>query len=297
MLKSFKEIMKKAESGKPRPLAVADAAGAAVIEALHEAAKLNIIKPFLVGDPEKIKPIVEKIGLKNYELVEAKEPGEIAKKSIQLIHDGKCEMLMKGKLSTPILLKAVLDKKTGLRKGKLLSHVAVTEAPNYPKLMLFTDGGMNIRPDLMQKIEILKNAAWVANGLGIETPKAAALAAIEVVNDDMPETIDAALLAKMSDRGQLGNIIVDGPIAIDVVLSKDAAAAKKMQSPLTEDADIFLLPDIASGNISVKSLIYLAGATVGGIVVGATVPIVLLSRADSAAIKLASIALAAALDV
>lgn len=297
MLRSFEEIFAKAKDSETRKLAVADAAGKAVIEALKDAVDMGIIHPVLVGDPDKIKPIVEEVGLDKYDIVEAKDPKDIGAKTVELVRNGDAQMLMKGKLSTPILLKAVLDKQNGLRKGKLLSHVAVVENPNYPKLMLWTDGGMVIRPDIHQKIDLLNNAAWVANGLGIDTPKAVALCAIETINQDMPETVDGALLTKMSERHQLGNIEVEGPLAIDVVLSKDAAAAKKIDTPMSEDTDIFLVPDVATGNIAIKSLIYLADVTVGGIVVGATAPIVLLSRSDTKKQKLASIALAAALDI
>ncbi len=296
MLKSFKEIMEKATSRKTRRLAVADAAGGSVIEALKEAQEKDIIVPVLVGDPDKIKPIAEEKGLTGYELIPAHTPEEIGAKTVELVREGKADMIMKGKLSTPVLMKAILDKEKGLRKGKLLSHVAVTEVKNYPKLMLFTDGGINIRPDIKEKTDILMNAAWLANGLGIERPKVAVLCAIEVVNEKMPETLDAAMLTKMSERGQLGNVYVEGPIATDVVLSEAAKKAKGIETELTLDADIFLLPDIASGNIAVKSLLYLADATVGGLVVGATCPIVLLSRSDTAEIKMASIALAAAID-
>ena len=296
MLKSFKEIMDKASSQETKKLAVADASGKSVIEALKAAVDKNIIFPILVGDPDKIEPIVKEVGLTKYELVEAKSPKEIGAKTVELVRQGKADMIMKGKLSTPVLMKAILDKENGLRKGKLLSHVAVAELKNYPKLMLFTDGGINITPDIKQKVDILKNAAWLANGLGFERPKAAILTAIETINENMPETVDAAMLTKMSERGQLGNIHVEGPIAMDVVLSETAKKAKGIDTELTLDTDIFLTPNIASGNIAVKALIYLADALVAGLVVGAKCPIVLLSRSDTAEIKLASIALAAALD-
>lgn len=291
MFKSFSEVLESAKKSQKVNLAVADAGGDAVIEALAEAEKMGIIKPFLIGDPKKIEPSVRKFGLVDYEIVVAKTPTEIAEKTVSLAREGKCSMLMKGKLSTPILLKAVLDKEKGLRSGNLLSHVAVVEVDGYPKLMLVSDGGMNIRPDLEAKIQILMNALIVAKRLGIEKPKAVGLAAIETVNTDMPETIDSAILTKMSERGQLGEIEFDGPLAIDVVLSSQAAKDKDISTNMSESADIFLVPDIASGNIFVKSLIYLAKAKVGGVIVGAKAPIVLLSRSDTSQLKLYSIAL------
>ena len=291
MLTSFAQIIEQAKNSRKRNLAVADASGDAVVEALVEAEKMEIIKPFLVGNPDKIEPLAKKYNLTDYEIIPAKEPVEIAEKTVELGRTGKCDMIMKGKLSTPILLKAVLDKEKGLRSGKLLSHIAVMEVEKYPKLIIMTDGGMNIRPDVKQKSQILMNAGIVAEKFGMEKPKAVGLAAIEVVNPDMPETTDAAMLTKMSQRHQLGNIIFEGPLAIDVVLSKDAAKAKHIETDMPEDTDIFLVPDIASGNIFAKALIYLADAKIGGIVMGAKLPIVLLSRSDTAETKLNSIAL------
>jgi len=291
MIKSFAEIIEQAKGARKRNLAVADAAGDAVVEALAEAENMGIIKPYLVGDPEKIEPLAEKYKLSDYQIVPAAEPGEIAQKTVELAASGECDMIMKGKLSTPILLRAVLDKQYGLRTGKLLSHIAVMEVANYPKLIIMSDGGMNIRPDVNQKAQIVMNAAVVAKKFGIEKPKAVGLAAIEIVNPDMPETEEYAMLTKMSERHQLGDVIFEGPLAMDVVLSRDAAKAKKIDTVMSEDADIFLVPDIASGNIFAKALIYLANAKIGGIVMGAKIPIVLLSRSDTAETKLNSIAL------
>ncbi|MGB2989457.1 MAG: phosphate acyltransferase, partial [Candidatus Zixiibacteriota bacterium] len=203
------------------------------------------------------------------------------------------EILMKGKVDTSTLLKAVLDKESGLRTGAFLSHVAVVEVSSYPKFMLVTDGGMNIRPDIRQKVEIIENAVEVAKRLRVERPKVACLAAVELVNPDMQETVDAAGLVKMAERGDIKDVVIDGPIAFDAAINLEAARTKGIVSPVAGDTDIFLVPDIASGNIFVKSLIYLAGAKVGGLVVGGGAPIVLLSRSDSAQTKLYSMALGA----
>ncbi len=290
-MKSFDEIIAAAKNSTRRNLAVADAAGASVIEALAEAENIGLIRPVLVGDGAKIEPLAKQFALNEYDIVQAVTPAEIASATVKLAAEGKCDMIMKGKLPTPTLLKAVLDKESGLRGGGLLSHVAVMEVAGYPKLMLVTDGGMNIAPDVNQKAQILANAAVVAKKLGIDKPKAAGLAAIETVGTDMPETIDYALLSKMSDRHQLGELSFEGPLAIDVVLSKNAAKAKGIETEMSEDTDIFLVPGIAAGNIFCKGLLYLAGAKVGGIIVGAKLPIVLLSRSDDAQTKLYSIAL------
>jgi len=291
MLTNFVDILEKAKSSRKRNLAVADAAGDSVIEALTEAEKMGIIKPYLVGIPKKIEPLVEKYRLDDYEIIEAHTPEEIAEKTIELGRSGQCDMLMKGKLSTPVLLKAVLDKEKGLRTGNLFSHVAVMEVAKYPKLILMTDGGMNIRPDFEQKRQIIANAEIVAKKLGCEKPKAVGLAAIEKVNPDMPETTDAVKLTGLSKQKKLGDVIFEGPLAMDVVLSKSAAQAKGIETKMAENTDIFLVPDVASGNIFAKALIYLADAKIGGIVMGAKLPFVLLSRSDTAEIKLYSIAL------
>ena len=176
-----------------------------------------------------------------------------------------------------------------------MSHLAVVEARGYGKLMLFTDGGMVIRPNLAQKVDILKNAISVAKRLGIQVPKVAVLASVETVHPEIPETVDAAELVRMNREGQFPSTVVDGPVAMDIAVSRKAAEMKGVDSPVSGDADIFLVPDVASGNISVKALVYLAGAQVGGVVLGAKVPIVLLSRSDSAQTKLHSIALGALL--
>jgi phosphate butyryltransferase len=291
MFKNFGQIKEKTIGLKKR-LVVADAAGKEVIKALSKATLRGMIEPILVGDENKIAPILGEVGLSGIKIVHETDPVAIASKSVELVRSGEGEMLMKGKLSTPILMKAVLDKKNGLRKGKLLSHVAAMEVKGYPKLMLITDGGIVIDPDLAQKVSILNNAAQLAYALGIETPKVACLAAIEKISEKQPETLHAAQLVKMAERGQLEPMTVEGPIAMDVILSEEAAKAKGIESQMTRDADIVLVPNVPTGNAMVKALIYLAGANIGGIVLGAACPIVLLSRADTAQIKLCSIATA-----
>ena len=292
MLTSFEQVLNKArEVNVPGKVAVADAASAETLKALAKAE--DIVFPILIGDKEKILPLIEKAELSRYEMIDEKEPGKIAALSVSLVRDKEAELLMKGKLSTGSLMKAVLDKENGIRTGKLLSHIAVVESPAYHKLMLFTDGGLNIRPTLDEKISILKNAVSYARCLGIETPKVCGLAVVETVNPKMEETMDAALISRMAERGQLGNVIFDGPLAMDIALSKRAAEIKGVKSPVAGDVDIFLAHDIVVINACVKALIYLSNVKTGGVILGAKSPIVLLSRSDSADTKLNSIALAA----
>lgn len=291
-VKSFEEILNQTQNKHLR-IAIADPAGEEVIEAVEYAAEQGIIEPVFVGKNEKIKPFTSGKKLKGAEIVEADSVDEICTKSVELARNGICSLIMKGKVPTPNLLKAVLDPEKGIRKGKLLSHIAVMEIQTYHKLTIHTDAGMNIQPDINKKVEIIKNAVWFAKKIGIEHPNIAVLAAIETINEDMPETIEAAMLSKMAERGEFGDVTLDGPVAFDLAISKESARKKGIITPIAGETDIFIYPNISSGNITLKSLIYLANAKVGGVVVGAKVPIVLLSRADTPKEKLASIALGA----
>ncbi len=294
---NFDQLISSVKSKKRKKLAIASAEGEEIIQAVKQATDEGIISAVLIGDQTKIEELCRKakLALSEVEIVNIPDSKLTGKVAVQMVKEGKAEMLMKGKVDTSSLLKAVLDKEAGLRSGGLLSHVAVVEVKEYSKLMFVTDGGMNIKPDIKQKAEIIKNAVEVARKLGVEKPKVACLSTVELVNPDMPETIDAAGLVKMAERGDIKNVIVDGPIAFDVAINADSARMKGIVSLIAGETDIFLMPDIASGNILVKSLIYLAGAKVGGVVVGGGVPIVLLSRSDSAETKLYSIALGSAI--
>jgi len=296
MIRSFKELLGSIKSKDKKTLAIAGAESEEIIEAVKIATEEEIISPVLIGNPEKIETLCRKsnLDLKTVEILGEKEPQKCASLAVELVRQKKADMLMKGKVDTPTLLRAVLDKDKGLKGGRLFSHVAVVEVERYEKLMLWTDGGINIAPDVMKKIEILKNAIETAKKLEIEKPKAACLAAVELVNPEMPETIDASIISKMAERGEIKDVIVDGPVAFDVAIDSKSARTKGIISPVAGEADIFLCPNISSCNIMVKGLIYLAGAKVGGIVVGGGAPIVLLSRSDSAEIKLLSMALGAA---
>jgi phosphate butyryltransferase len=290
-MKTYDELVNYIKGQSQRTVAVADASDIEIMLALKEAHSLGLAKSIIVGNGTDIEKAAKEADFSDFELVAESSPLLIAQKSVELVRSGRASMLMKGKVPTPLLLHAVLDQDKGLRTGRLLSHFVLAELEKYPKLLAMTDCGMNIRPTLTQKVDILINAAGFMRKLGRKTPKVAVLAAIELVNQDMPETIDAATLVKMSERDQLGDVYVDGPVAIDIVLSKRAAKIKKIESQLPEDADILLFPDIASGNICAKALIYLAGSRLGGIILGAAAPIILLSRSDTREEKLASITL------
>lgn len=296
MIRNFKELLDQVKNKGKKVLAIAGAEGEEIIEAAKIATDQKIISPILIGDQAKIETLCKKLNfdLRSLEILEEKEPRRSASLAVELVKQKKADMLMKGKVDTPTLLRAVLDREKGLKGGKLLSHVAVVEVERYSRLMLVTDGGINIAPDVMKKIEILKNAVEVAKKLGTEKPKAACLAAVELVNPDMPETIDASIISKMAERGEIKDVVVDGPVAFDVAIDLKSAQTKGIISPVSGETDIFLCPNITSCNILVKGLIYLAAAKVGGVIVGGGAPIVLLSRSDSAEIKFLSIALGAA---
>ena len=276
-----------------RKIVVAGAGGPAVMEAVKNAKNQGIMQPILVGDAEEIKSAAKNVGLnlEDIEIYDKKGDREAADASVNLIHDQTADGLLKGKVSSATLLKAVLHRKEDLSEGSLLSHVAIMEVPTYHKLLAVTDGGMVIQPTLEQKVGILKNSIRLMRKLGIAKPKVAVMAAIEEVNSGMPETEHAAALVKMAEKEDFGEVIVEGPLAIDLAFSPEAARIKNFESRVSGDPDILLMPDIACGNIFSKGLFYLAKGKPAGIVMGATKPIILLSRADDAETKFNSIAL------
>ena len=286
VIKNFVALFEEAKKKGLKRIAIAYPHDDASIEAASLAEKEGLGFPIFIGDKDSLGKLT-KIG----KIVDAKDRADAVRKACILVREGKADILMKGHTSTSIFLKGVLDREIGLTSGRTLSHVAVLESPYYHKLLLFTDGGINIKPDLRTKIDILINAINFATSLGITCPKIAILSAAETVNPDMQETIDAACLAKMGDRGQLGNCIIDGPLALDLAVSEQACRAKGIESKVGGDADILLAPDIASSNISAKCLHWLGDAKIGGIILGAQKPCVMLSRADTKEEKLNSIAL------
>jgi len=300
MIRSFQEIKEKiSKDPQMKKISIAKAESESVIRAIMEVENLHIAKGIFVGDSEKIKAIAKEIDYKIDPdfIIHETDDLKIAQKSVQLINDGKADVLMKGQISTPVLMKAVLNKENGLRTGEVLSHVAIADTPAYDKLLVFSDGGINILPDFETKKSILRSLISMNHALGNDKPKIGALCAIEKVNPKMPETVEAAELQKLSEAGEFGEAIVEGPIAMDVALSAKAALKKGLDSKVAGDIDSFLVPNITTGNSLIKILMKLADAKVGGIVVGAKVPIILLSRSDSANEKLNSISLAILLSI
>jgi len=293
MIKDFNQLLDIAKTKKKMKLSVAAAQDGEVLLAVESARKMGLIDAILVGDAAKIKEIAGacSIDLSNYEIEDVKSTEDAAMTAVMLVSEGKADFLMKGLLSTAEILRAVLNKEKGLRGGNLLSHVMVYSVPTYHKLLFLTDGGMVTYPDLQQKVQIVKNAVQVAKALGVSPINVAPLCAVEVVNPDMQATLDAAALAKMNQRGQIRDCVIDGPLALDNAISTEAAKHKGVSSPIAGEADILLVPNIESGNILGKSLTYFANAKSAGIVMGAKCPIVLVSRADTHESKLYSIAL------
>lgn len=295
MLKSLDAILAAAQAkGGSKTIAVAVAQDPEVMAAIKSAYNSGIGTAILVGDAVGIEQAAQEadFDLTGVKIIDEPDFVLAARKSVALVKSGEAQMLMKGLINTADILRAVLDKEVGLRTGRILSHVAIMEPQGYGRLLLMTDGGMIIKPDLKQKAQMIENAVEVAHTLGVELPKVAVVTAFEQVNPDMPATIDAALLAKMADRGQIKNCIVDGPIALDGAVSAAAAAHKGMQSKVAGQADILLVPVIEVGNAIYKTLVYLGQGRVAGIIAGAAAPIILTSRSDSPEAKLFSIATA-----
>lgn len=293
MVKNFAELKDKALNSGRMVLSVAAAADEAVIAAVEEARKIGIIDAYLVGDKDKIVSIAVEMGvdINNYEVIDEKDVGTAARTAVKLVHDGQADFVMKGILGTSDLLRAVLDEEIGLRGNNLLSHVMVYNIPTYHKLLMVTDGGMVINPTLEEKAGIIRNAVEVGRALDIDPLKVAALCAVETVNPKMQATIDAKELAEMSSRGEIEGAIVEGPLAFDLAISKEAAEHKGVTGEVIGDADCLLVPYIEVGNGIGKCLAYFGGAQCAGIVMGATKPIVLVSRADPPEDKFNSILL------
>ncbi|HHX27441.1 MAG TPA: phosphate butyryltransferase [Firmicutes bacterium] len=265
--------------------------------ALAEAESEGFALPFLMGDPDKIERAIESSGarLQNPVIVEAQGPLESARAGTRLVREGTCRILMKGKIGTGSLMKAVLDREEGLRTGRILSHVACLEVPGYDRFIFVTDGGVVLRPDLPKKAEIVSNAIDVARLMGVETPRVAVLAPSEVPNPDSEASVHAVELARMSREGRFPGAFVEGPMALDAAVSPEAASIKGMTGQVPGRADVLVAPDVVSGNSIAKSMQYFARAVMGGVIVGAAAPVVVISRADTAQVKLNSIAMARAL--
>jgi phosphotransacetylase len=290
----YEQVLVRCRGIDPIPTAVAHPCESTALIAALEAAQKGLITPILVGPAAKIEEVAKKSGitLGDTKIVDAPHSHASAAKAVELVRQGQAELLMKGSLHTDELLSAVVAKETGLRTGRRISHVFIMDIPTYHKVLIVTDAAINIAPTLEDKVHIVQNAIDLAISLGVSTPKVAILAAVETVTSKMPATIDAAALCKMAERGQITGGLLDGPLAFDNAISREAARVKNIQSKVAGDPDILLVPDLEAGNMLAKQLSFLANADSAGLVLGARVPIILTSRADSVRSKIASVAVA-----
>src|SRR5262245_44033233 len=290
----YEAILERCKGVSPVPTAVAYPCEASALTGAVEAAEKKLTKPILVGPAAKIAEIAKTAGvsLAGIEIVDVPEAHAAAERAVALVREGKAEVLMKGSLHTDELLSAVVSREKGLRSGRRISHAFLMAVPTYHKVLIVTDAAINIAPVLEDKVDICQNAIDLAISLGRDKPKVAVLAAVETVNSKMPATLDAAALCKMADRGQIKGGVVDGPLAFDNAISKDAAKTKGIDSDVAGDPDILLAPDLEAANILAKQLSFLANADSAGLVLGARVPIILTSRADSVRSRIASCAVA-----
>ena len=295
MSKNFNDLLSMLKEVPTKKVAVAVAQDEPVLEAVKEANEKGIANAVLVGDKEKIQEIAKKIDmdLTKFEIMDVKDSKKATLEAVKLVSSGNADMLMKGLIDTATFLRSVLNKEVGLRTGKVMSHVSVFEIEGWDRLFFLTDVAFNTYPELKEKVAIINNAVTVAHACGIEKPKVGVICPVEVVNTNMPSTVDAALLAKMSDRGQFKGCTVDGPFALDNAISLEAAHHKGVKGEVAGQADILMLPNIETGNVMYKTLTYFAPAKNGCLLVGTSAPAILTSRADSFETKVNSIALAA----
>ena len=296
MIKSFEQLIGNLKNIKETKIVgVVCAHDKHTLEAVIKAEKEGLINSILFGNKDEIKTILANLGYnkKDEDIIETFTDSEAAEKSVEFVRKGKLDFLMKGKLQTADMLRAVVNKEKGLRTGKIISHLAFNELPTYHKLIVVTDGGMMMYPDVHQKKQILENGVEILRAMGIETPKVAVLAAVEKVNPKMPETIDAAELKRLNEIGEIKNCIVEGPISYDLTMNRESAIIKGYESPVAGDADLLIVPDITVGNILGKALVYSARSKMAGIIVGAKVPIVLTSRGATSEEKYLSLVLCA----
>ncbi len=292
-IRTFAGLLEAAKAKGPKTVAVAAGHQAEVMLAGLDAEMAGLAEVIIVGDADQIHAIAREnsFDISRMEVVHAPQPREAAYQVMKLVSEGKADVAMKGKVETSDFLRAALSKELGLRTGRLFTHVAVFEIPEFDRLIFISDAGVVVAPDLEQKVEIVQNAILVAHGLQIQLPRVAVLAATEVVNPRIPTTLDAANLSKMADRGQIQGGLVDGPLALDNAISPESARIKGIKSEVAGYADILIAPDIEAGNVLAKAITYFAQGKMAGVVVGARCPLILPSRSDTREAKLVSLAL------
>jgi phosphate acetyltransferase len=290
----YERLIERCRSLPPMPTAVVHPCDQSSLDGAIEAATLGLITPILVGPAARITAVAAECGLdiSAYEVVDAAHSHQAAEKAVEIVRLGRAEILMKGSLHTDELMGAVVKRETGLRTARRVSHCFVMDVPGHADVIVITDAAVNIAPTLAEKVDIVQNAIDLVHALGRTEVLVAILSAMETVNPLVPSTIDAAALCKMADRRQITGAILDGPLALDNAISLTAAQIKQIDSPVAGRANVLVVPNLEAGNMLAKSLIFLAGADAAGIVLGATVPIVLTSRADSVLARLASTAIA-----
>jgi len=292
-----KRLIARCQPLPPPPTAVAHPCDESSLRAAVEAARAGLIAPILVGPRARIESVAHKHGLDvaGFEIVDAAHSEAAAAAAVALVRAGRAEALMKGSLHTDELMGAVVRRETGLRTARRISHCFLMDVPGHAQALIITDAAINIAPSLQEKVDIVQNAIDLAHDLGVTDVRVAILSAMETVHPDVPSTIEAAALCKMADRGQIRGAVLDGPLALDNAISLEAAQIKKIDSPVAGRANVLVVPDLEAGNMLAKSLTFLAGADAAGIVLGARVPIILTSRADSVMSRLASCAVASLL--
>lgn len=295
MSKNFNELFEKLKTVRKKKVSVAVAQDEPVLMALKAAMDKGIVDAILVGHKEEIEEIAKNIDfdLSRVKIVNEVDSKKAALEAVRLVSSGEADMVMKGLVDTATFLRSVLNKEVGLRTGKLMSHVAVFDIDDYDRLLFLTDAAFNTYPDVKAKAQMINNSVVVAKACGVDMPKVAAVCAVEVVNEDMQATVDAAILAKMNDRGQIKGCVVDGPFALDNAISEEAAHHKGVHGEVAGKADVLLLPNIETANVMYKTLTLLSKTRNGGLLVGTSAPVILTSRADSFEVKVNSIALAA----
>ncbi|HTT09626.1 MAG TPA: bifunctional enoyl-CoA hydratase/phosphate acetyltransferase [Burkholderiaceae bacterium] len=288
----YEQLLEQCKQLAPIPTAVVHPCEASALEGALDAKRLGLIAPILVGPAAKIASVAKQAGLDltGERIVDVPHSHAAAEKAVALVRSGEAELLMKGSLHTDELMSAVVSRESGLRTSRRVSHVFIMDVPTYHKVLIVTDAAINIAPGLEDKADICQNAIDLAHTMGLERPKVAILSAVETVTSKIPSTIDAAALCKMAERGQITGGLLDGPLAFDNAISREAAVTKGITSEVAGDPDILLVPDLEAGNILAKQLNFLANADSAGLVLGARVPIILTSRADSVRSRIASCA-------